>query len=594
MTELFLKGGNIIDVLKGEIYRGDIYIRDGLIMEIIKSGDLLGEKYKQVPTIELYGKYISPGFIESHIHIESSMVTPSTFCSRSACHGTTTIFADPHEITNVYGASALEFFLDESSHTAVDLFIGIPSCVPATHLEDNGGEIGLDDVRRFLSHPKVYGLGEMMNYPGIISGSGNVRKMVDLVYDYGKLVDGHCPSLAGSDLLSYMSNGRLDNVCRISSDHECTTASEAMEKVERGMMIALRMGSASNDLERILPNLLRAGVRDFSNYMLCSDDLDCIDLLKDGHIDRVIIKAINIFENVGSYCRIDALIEAIRMATINPARHYDAFFKLGGLPLCGAIISGYKANLAIFDSLLDPQITMTIINGKTVFDGNCLDRVEDPISLDRFCHSVKMDRVAVRDFRIKASSEDSVKTKLIGVINNSLFTNEVLVDMHPIDGEIFADVSRDIAKIAVFDRHRLHGEFSIALVHGLGLTNGGALASTIAHDSHNLVVVGTDDVEMANLANHLIELGGGLGVSTPQGIVSLALPVAGLMSCDNIEVLAKNKEAVIAVAKELTGNTLVNPFMTLSFLALPVIPDLKISNRGLIDVNNFCITSLFA
>ncbi len=586
-AETILTGANILDTENKRIIRGNVRIRHGLIAGI----DSPETSYPtDTNIIDVTDQYVSPGFIDSHLHIESSMVSPLAFSKCVLAHGTTSVFVDPHEITNVAGSTGIEFFLDQSARAPMDIFIGIPSCVPATPLEDAGAAITLADIRRYVGDPRVYGLAEMMNFPGIISGRGDAREKVDFVYDYGKIVDGHCPGVTGDDLRTYVSNGQNDGVIRIASDHESASAEEVMEKYQAGMWLMLRYGSASKDLNTILPDLLAAG-HPLERLMLCSDDVDPQELQEQGHMNRIITRARDIFQQQSGMELEEATLAAVALATSHPAHYFSGFFRFHEQPPPGQITTGCKANLVVFNSLEEMDIDTVFSDGKIVVkDGNYIgERVDYDYS--ELLGTVHLGRqLTAADFRISNDSgSQTPEVRVIRAIPGSLVTESFKTPLPSENGELKSDPEQDIAKIAVFERHKGSGRYAVGFVQGLGL-RGGAIASTVAHDSHNLIIAGVDEEKMAQAGNHLAELGGGMAVVTDR-IDSVPLQIGGLMSTSEIGEVAAEYEQLCQAAKK-TGSEVEELFMTLSFLALPVIPELKITSNGLVDVNEFALIPL--
>jgi adenine deaminase len=586
LYDLILTNPNIIDVRSKQIYKGNILIKNGIITGIEPTPS---KNAKNI--IDAAGKYVAPGFIDSHLHVESSMLSPIEFSKEAAKHGTTAIFVDPHEIANVLGRTGIDLFLKQSDLVPLDMFIGIPSCVPATGLEDSGASITLEDIKELIPDQRIFGLAEMMNFPGIIHGLGDAREKVDLVFNAGKIVDGHCPGVTGENLRTYISNGRNDNTVRIMSDHESTTTEEAIEKVNSGMTIALRYGSATKDLERILPGLCKQEI-DLDRFMLCSDDLDPIDLYEKGHVDRIIKKTRSIIqENSGSNLE-QATILAISLATINPSRYFQRFYRYHDYPEAGEIAESKKANLVVLDSLEEMEIDKVICNGVLTVDNK--EYIGKPLDYDYSELLGKMNTGKTfqqDDFKIAAPEDiKSLDVKVIEIIKDSLETKQSLLPFATHNTELKADPGKDIAKIAVIERHRATGSYSLGLVKGLGVKEG-AIASTIAHDSHNLIVAGVDDESMAKAVNYLSEKGGGM-VVVADGIDYFPLKIGGLMSTSGIEEVVNEYKSIKNAVKRI-GSNLENAFMTMSFLALPVIPKLKITNRGLVDVEKFEFVKLY-
>ena len=586
--ELALTNGSIIDVASKRIYKGDIVISGGKIVRLDTPG--AGKRYRSV--IDVHGKYISPGLIDSHLHIESSMLNPFEFSREAVRHGTTTIFVDPHEIANVFGRKGIELFLEQSELVPLDMFVGIPSCVPATHLEDSGGVITLQDIRELVEYPRVYGLAEMMNFHGIIGGSGEARAKVDAVFELGKIVDGHCPGLTGDRLLSYISNGRNDGVVRIMSDHEATSVDEVLEKHKAGMYIAIRYGSASKDLIRILPGLISQTNLDFERIMLCSDDLDPVELYEDGHVDRIVRVARDIILSESDVNLEQAAVLALSLATANPAKYFSRFLEFHDHPAIGEITVGARANLTIFDSLEDLNVETVFCNGKRVVDEGVYVGEDVEYDYSRFFRSVKVGKnLTAPDFRVSyGGAETTLSVKVIGVVEGALETRLIELPLNVREGEIKAEAD-GVAKVAVFERHRQSGSYALGFVKGLGIRSG-AIASTVAHDSHNLIVVGVDDGCMARAANYLSDEGGGMVVVTDGRVGFLPLKIGGLMSASHIGDVVDGYRRIRDSARA-TGTNLENIFMTMSFLSLPVIPALRITNRGLVQVDKLRLVDLY-
>lgn len=586
MHDLILTKGNIIDVRSRRIFQGDVMIKDGIIVRI---GSSNGESAKQV--IDISGKFISPGLIDSHLHIESSMLSPLEFSIEAVKHGTTSIFVDPHEIANVSGRKGIDLFLKQAEIVPLDMYVGIPSCVPATGLEDSGASITLQDIKELIPDRRIFGLAEMMNYPGIIHDVGDAREKVDIAYNSGKIVDGHSPGLIGDDLKTYISNGKNDNTVRIMSDHECIYLDEVIEKNAAGMTIALRHGSATKDLERFLPGLLEKNMN-LERFMICSDDVDPIDLLEDGHVDRILKKTRDvILENTNLKLE-QAVILAVTLATINPSQYFSRFLRLHKHPETGEIAEGKKANLAVFESLEDLQVATVIHNGEVIvfekeYTGKKLD-----YDYSEFFGRVNTGKTFQPDnFKITPpESTTRLDVKVIEIIRDSLETGQKIMTFDVSDGELRSSPERDIAKISVIERHKGTGIYSLGFVKGLGLKKG-AIASTVAHDSHNIIVAGVEEESMARAVNILSEKGGGMVVAADRTDY-FPLQIAGLMSTSSIEHVVDDYKNIKRAVKAL-GSPLENAFMTMSFLALPVIPMLKITNRGLVDVEKFEFVDLY-
>jgi len=589
MGRLLLKSGIVLDPARGEIFEGDILVEGEVITRVAGSGDIDDSEFAPEEVIDAWGRYIAPGLVDAHLHIESSMLTPTEFAKAALVHGTTSLFVDPHEIANVR-KDGIDLFLKVAEKLPLDMYVGIPSCVPATHLEDAGAEVTLEDIKALIDHPRVYGLAEMMNFPGVIHGFGDARAKVDLVYEKGKIVDGHAPRVSGEDLVSYITNGKNDGVIRIMSDHESTTYEEALEKSEAGMYVALRYGSASKDLERILPPVIK-NKNSLHRFMLCSDDLEAEELVHSGHLDRTLRRVRQIvMEN--SNLAIDlATLVALKLASHNPGKYFERFFSAAGEPGIGEISEGRRANLIVLNDLENLLVNEVVVRGNLAARaGKLLIPVPDYNYLP-FTKTVNLDRTfKFVDFTIPCPSA-SAKVNVIGAIADSVLTKKLELEMKASGGELKADPARDIAKIAVIERHKATGKFALGFVQGLGIQKPGAVASTVAHDSHNLIVVGTDDSMMAEAVNRLANTGGGM-IALAQGQGAFhPLEICGLMSMRSVIEIGETYQEVKKVAQAL-GAKMDNVFMTLSFLALPVIPELKITNRGIVDVNSFSIIPL--
>lgn len=559
-VSLVLKDCNILNVFTGEVVRGDIAIDGGKIVGIC--GDYTGERM-----IELGGRYVSPGFIDGHIHIESSMLTPSRFAEVVVPRGTTGVVADPHEIANVLGVRGINMLLEESAGLPMDLYLTIPSCVPATRLETSGAELGVEDVLELASKPGIVALGEVMNYPGVIQGEGEVLGKIEAARRMGIPIDGHAPGLRGLELDRYIAAG-------VDSDHEATGWEEALEKLRKGMWLMIREGSAARNMDAILPALLRKGVS-LDRCILVSDDRHPRDLLVEGHLDRLVRKAVDMGV---------ALTEAVGMVSWNPARRF-------GLRDVGAIAPGFKANITVLSE--DLRAEMVIFKGSLVAVGGRLEaELPQPTHEPEVYRTVRLAReLKPDDFKIRAGvREGSALVRVMEVEEGSIFTRRLIERLDVKGGVVGADPDRDILKAAVVERHKASGRMALGLVKGFGL-KAGALASTVAHDSHNLVAVGVDDISMAAACNRLAELGGGLSIALEGRVISaLRLEVAGLMSGRRAEEVAGDLEILHRDAWKL-GCTLTSPFMAMSFLSLPVIPELKLTDMGLVE--GFKTVSLF-
>jgi adenine deaminase len=525
--------GNLVNPFTEEIYPAEIEIRDGMV-----------ECVRQIEG--KFNQYILPGFIDAHIHIESSMLTPSRFAEVVVPHGTTSVVSDPHEIANVMGTSGITYMIKDAATVPLNVFFTAPSCVPATPFETSGAVIGSKGIAELLKDEKMVALGEMMNFPGVLSDDPEVMAKIALSKKYGKPVDGHAPLLTGDGLCKYVSAG-------ISTDHECTIKEELIEKRKLGMKVMLRQGSSAKNLG----DLIGAG-GDF----IVSDDKHPEDLLK-GHVDLMLKEAVELGEDP---------VKALKMVTINPAAHYNLN--------SGLIAPGKPADIVIVEDLKNFEVKEVYINGNVAArEGKALFSV-NPLELES---TFKIDHKKPADFEISSSKEEE-KVRVIDVIEEQLLTEESEAVLSVVNGKIEPDIKNDILKIAVLERYG-HNKMSNAFVQGFGLKKG-AIASSVAHDSHNIIVVGTNSKDMADAVNILVKNNGGLVAAFNGGIHSLKLPIGGLMSTKTAEDVALKLEILHNALGDM-GCKLASPFMTMSFLALLVIPKLKISDMGLFDVEKF-------
>ncbi|UCD84474.1 MAG: adenine deaminase [Deltaproteobacteria bacterium] len=585
--DLILRGGNIVDVSAVKVSPGDLVIRNGVIDGIYTPGEVPGGD--GFTEIDIPGRYVAPGFIDGHLHIESSMLSPLEFTRAAVRCGTTTIFVDPHEIANVFGRKGVELFLEQARILPLDMYIGIPSCVPATNLEDSGGEIGIEDIKELLPDGRVYGLAEMMNFPGVINKVPEVCGKVELAYQFGKVVDGHCPGLSGEDLAKYISNGAGDKVVRIMSDHEINSGEEAVEKYRAGMWVMVREGSASKNLEEVLSYLVKSECP-LDRSVLVSDDRDPVDLEERGHMEWTVNKARDIILKNSGLSKEEAAIRAIGLATLNTARYFRR-------EEIGEVAVGKKGNLVVFRSLDDIRAERVISNGVVVaregeFVGEALQ-----CDYSGYLSSVNIGReITASDLRISyAGEEETPEVKVIGIIPDSIVTQKLLVPLKasggPGDRELKAATDKDILKIAVFERHKATGKYAVGFVKGMGIGKG-AVASTVSHDSHNLMVIGADDEMMAEATNYLSAQGGGIVAMDGKRTEYLPLQIGGLMSTGDIKSVAGRHKSLARFIRDM-GSRLESPFLTMSFLALPVIPELRLTDRGLVDVNKFGFVELY-
>ena len=554
-ADLLLKNCRLIDVLNSEIIETNLAIQDSMIAAA-------GSEYVSArKVIDLEGRYAAPGLIDAHLHIESTLLFPPELARVLVVHGTTCVINDPHEIANVLGIEGVKLMLDAAPGLPCDFYSTAPSCVPATDLETSGGEVTADQVDELLNHARVVGLGEMMNYPGIINGEQEVLAKVAAAHQKGKVVDGHAPGLTGTDLQAYLSAG-------ISTDHECITAAEAEEKIRSGMKVIIRHGSASSSLAELLP-LVNSQTVDA--FMFGSDDREAGELLNRGHLNELLKTAVSLGADP---------LQLLKIATINAAKHYRLFDR-------GLLAPGFLADLVVFEDLKNFKAELVIKNGQVVAESGKLT-VDVPAATlpEKALGTVSLGRnLKSDDFKLSAGKD---KLPVIGVVPGQLVTEKLMVQVTADENDqLKADPDQDIIKIAVIERHKASGRMAVALVKGMGLKEG-ALASSVAHDSHNILVAGVEEQAMAAAVNELARADGGFTVVNGRGQVqaTLPLPVAGLMSDQPAAVVAAEMDRILFAAKEL-GTRLDQPFLTLAFLALPVIPSLKITDRGLFDVDNF-------
>jgi len=552
-ADLVLKNARLVNVFSGDVYVTDVAIARSLIAGV---GEYHGRQ-----EIDLEGRYLSPGFIDGHVHIESSLLSVPEFGRAVVPRGTTTVVADPHEIANVLGLDGVRYMLEASKYNPLSVYLMAPSCVPATALETAGSRLSAEDIEPLLADKWVIGLAEMMNYPGVLFRDPAVLAKIEAAR--GKPVDGHAPGLSGKDLNAYVAAG-------IGSDHECTTVEEAREKLRLGLHIMIRDGSTARNLQDLLPLLSPENAR---RCLLVTDDRHPSDLLREGHMDFLLRRAISL--------GLDPIL-AIQMATVNPAEYFRLHDK-------GAVAPGRQADLVVFGDLHDIRAEMVFRGGRLVAQGGqLLPDVTCTASLP-IRGSMNVGPLEEGAFRVSAGGS---RLRVIGVLPGQIVTEKLLLPAGVQGGEAVADVERDILKLAVVERHLASGRVGLGFVRGFGLRRG-ALAASVAHDAHNIIVVGTNDADMLAAVRQVMRLGGGLtAVADGQAVGAVALPIAGLMSSQSLEVVAAQLEALQGAARRL-GCTLHDPYMSLSFLALPVIPALKLTDKGLVDVTQFRFVPLF-
>lgn len=542
-ADLVLKNAKYLNVFSNEFLCGDIAVANGLIAGV--------GKYDGKTEIDVSGKLVLPGFIDAHIHLESSMVTPAEFAKAVVAHGTTTVITDPHEITNVMGIDGVEYMIQASQNLPIDVHFMMPSCVPATEIDESGAELDCKDIGLYLDNKKVLGLAEMMNYVGVINGDKNVLSKIVTSQAHHKKIDGHAPELSGNDLNAYIAAG-------VYSDHECSTFENALEKLRKGQFIMIREGTAAHNLKALMPLLTQ---QYYSRCMFATDDKHPNDLLYGGHIDYIVKQALKNGADP---------IVALKTATHHAARYFLLNNK-------GAIASGYLADIVVVDNLEDFNVETVFKRGKLVFDGEVKDfsapTVDEELAQKCF-DTFHLDSVTPSSFKVDG------KLGLIGLVGGELLTRNLgTADK--------IDVENDILKIACIERHKGTNHIGVGYVKGYSLKSG-AVATSVAHDSHNIITVGCNDDDIAVAVNAIKDSKGGIAVVENGKIKALLeLPIAGLMSDEPLTTVNEKLENAKSSAYELGADKSIDPFMTLSFLSLPVIPSLRITTKGVFDAENW-------
>lgn len=542
-ADLVLKNAKYLNVFSNEFLSGDIAVANGLIAGV--------GKYDGKTEIDVSGKLVLPGFIDAHIHLESSMVTPAEFAKAVVAHGTTTVITDPHEITNVMGIDGVEYMIQASQNLPIDVHFMMPSCVPATEIDESGAELDCKDIDLYLDNKKVLGLAEMMNYVGVINGDKNVLSKIVTSQAHHKKIDGHAPELSGNDLNAYIAAG-------VYSDHECSTFENALEKLRKGQFIMIREGTAAHNLKALMPLLTQ---QYYSRCMFATDDKHPSDLLYGGHIDYIVKQALKNGADP---------IVALKTATHHAARYFLLNNK-------GAIASGYLADIVVVNNLEDFNVETVFKRGKLVFDGEVKDfsapTVDEKLA-EKCFDTFHLDSVTPSSFKVDG------KLGLIGLVGGELLTRNLgTADK--------VDVENDILKIACIERHKGTNHIGVGYVKGYSLKSG-AVATSVAHDSHNIITVGCNDDDIAVAVNAIKDSKGGIAVVENGKIKALLeLPIAGLMSDEPLTTVNEKLENAKLSAYELGADKSIDPFMTLSFLSLPVIPSLRITTKGVFDAENW-------
>lgn len=552
--DFILKNARVINVFNESVEKADVIVENGIIAGI-------GEYDNSDNIIDVDGAYLAPSFIDSHVHIESSMLIPQEFSKIVVPCGTTTVISDPHEIANVLGINGIRFMIANSKDIPLDTYVMLSSCVPATIFCTSGASLSANELEKLIKEPEVLGLAEMMNVPGVLFKDEDILDKLSLFRE--KIIDGHAPGLSKEDLNAYIAAG-------VMADHECTTADEAKEKISKGMYVMLREGSVTRDVKNLLP-----AVNDNTKhrFLFCTDDRHPEDIIDEGHLNY----AINLAVEEGL-----PLPVAIRLATLNPAQ----FFGLKGK---GAIAPGYKADMVVFEEL--STMKMVFKEGKLVAkDSKPLFDTTKKISEYNAKDTINIKPISSEGFQIKAEDK---KIRIIKTREDSIVTDEIITGPKIVDGNIVSDVDRDIIKIAVIERHNKTGNIGIGFIQGLGLKSG-AFATSVSHDSHNIIVAGENDEDMALAVKQIEKMGGGLAIVKGGKVLgSLALPYAGLMSDKDASCVYGELSKLHEIVEKEHIADRANPFMTLAFMSLDVVPSIKITDKGIVDVDNVKLVDIF-
>jgi len=554
-ADLVLKNANVVNVFTGDVVPGDIAIHGAYIAGI---GEYVGNE-----VIDLQGKIVSPSFIDGHVHVESSMVMPIQYARAVVPHGTGAVIADPHEIANVLGMEGILYMSKSMRGGPLEFYMMLPSCVPSTDLETNGVALDFLDIKPLMTEHYVLGLAEAMNYPGVIYRDPSILEKIQVALSMGKKIDGHAPELEGLDLNAYAA-------ARITSEHECVDIEEARRKLARGMHIHIREGSTAKNLKALAP-LIQPHTAEFCSFV--TDDRNSLDLISKGHIDSMIRDAISF--------GVDSVL-AIKVATLSTARHY-------GLQYIGAVAPGYHADIVVLDSLEKINVEMVYKQGVLVAKNG---RMVEEFGIEkqpRLRRSVNIHYLEPEDFQVKVRGD---RMNVIGMIPDQIITEHLIEEPKVADGLVIPDIDRDISKVTIIERHNASEPRAVGFVKGMGIKEG-AMVSSIAHDSHNIVAVATNDRDLIQAAIQIVRMQGGIALAKDGKVIeSLPLPIAGLMSDQPIEHVSERISDLKTAAQEL-GTPLEEPFMAMAFLSLPVIPKLKITDLGLVDVGRFRLIDLF-
>ncbi|EJW15280.1 adenine deaminase [Paenibacillus alvei] len=554
-ADLVITNGKIVDVFNLEIMEGDIAIVDGMIVGI-------GGSYEGERVIDAEGRYIAPSFIDTHVHIESAMVTPAEFARVVLPHGVTTVITDPHEIANVVGTAGIQYMLDASENLPLDVYIMLPSCVPCTPFEHAGAKLDAGSLEPFYAHPRVLGLAEVMDYPSVRRGDDDMVDKLLSSHRNGRMIDGHGAGLDEEAINVYRAVG-------IRNDHECVTAEEARVRLRRGMYVMLREGSVAKDVEALIPAVTASNAR---RCVFCTDDKHLDELLHEGSVDHNARLAIR--------CGLDPL-QAIQMASLNAAECF-------GLHTKGAIAPGYEADFLLLDNLHDLTIAQVYKAGNRVGDNGQYTgpQLHSAVIPSQLMKTVHLPDITERDLQIELGNQER-HCHIIGINPNSLITTHLVEAVDIENGYFRSSVEKDQLKIAVFERHHHTGCVGLGIVKGFGIQSG-AIASTVAHDSHNLVVAGSNDRDMLTAIQALRQMEGGLVVTSGGKVLAaIELPLAGLMAINGYTKVLEDMEQLNEALARIGASQEFNPFVTLSFLCLPVIPELKLTDMGLFDFSSF-------